>query len=335
MSMLIEINQPGKREDLRDFISLIDAKEKPLLAMAKQYESPGNMLINWQADAYDAPNPDNAIADGVDVGTVDNKAKNRASIQAYAQKFRKTYGVGDLAENISQVAGAKSGEVARSIEKCNEEITRDIEAALCSDNECQLEESEAKPYKLRGLGKWLLSTAQATLPVPAAFRTPAASLDATAMASLTEDGIFKPVLASLFGQYGKRQDLTFLVGTTLKTTITAFTQYAGSASNYASSRSFLQDADSKKIVSSITVYEGDFNTVQIHPSLLLATNTSSAASLRRGYLLAMDNLGIAWSRKPRTKALQDQGGGPRGYLDAILSLIYKNPLMGAKFSAAT
>ena len=333
--MLTEINQVGKREDLRDFISLIDMKEKPFLAMAKQYESPGNMLITWQADAYETANPDNAVADGIDVGAVTNKAKNRGTLQTYAQKFRSTYGVGDLAENISNVAGAKSGEVARSIEKCNEEITRDIESALCSDNECQLEVSEATPYKLRGLGKWLQSTAQSVLPVPTAYLTPAASIDGTAMASFTEDGKFKPVLASMFQQYGKRQDLTLICGTTLKTTITGFTSYQSASTNtYGSSRNFEQDGTNNRITSNINFYEGDFNTVTIQPSLLLATTTTNA-SIRRGYVLAMDNVGVAWARKPRTKALPDMGGGPRGYLDAILALIYRNPLVGGKFNATS
>jgi hypothetical protein len=339
MAQLVEINQVGKREMLADFISLVDAKEKPLLAMIPKSKELTNMLMQWQADNYDEPSME-GIADGVDVENFENAAENRALLKNYCQKVRRTAMVGDIAENVSNVAGASSGEMARALSKKTEELSRDIEAILCSDGDAQEEASSALPYKTRGLGSWISNTPQTVLPVPTAYLTPAASLNATAIASVTEDGEFRPVLKSMYQQRGKRQDFTLLSGTDFRERITNFTRTSsGSTNTQVAVRAYNQDMNGKKIVNVVNVYEGDFNTVNIIPSLLLARNTSTgavqAATNRRAYVLDLSMLELRWNRMPRVKQLEDQGGGPRALVDAIFGLCYKNPLIGGKFHATT
>ena len=337
MSQLVEPNQVGKREMLFDLIALDDFKEKPLLAMIPKEQKLANMRLDWQADIYDVPKTD-GVADGVPVKNIENAAANRQRLEVYAQQFRRTFGVGHIAEEISNVAGAKSGEMARSLEKKMEEISRDIEVALGSDNDTQLETSEGNPYKLRGLGVWYQATAQGTLPVPASFLTPTASIDTTATASLTES-VFKGVLESVFTQYGKSQDLPLICGTALKKAITGFTQTSsGSTNTQVSLRTFNQDIDEKKVTSNVMIYEGDFNQVHLHTSLLLAntgTATPSAAGKARGYVLPMDRLALSWGWQPKVTPLPEDGSGPRAMLTAVLGLINKNPLIGGKFAAAS
>lgn len=337
MSQIVEPGQVGKREMLFDLISLDDYKEKPLSAMIPKEQKLTNMLMQWQADLYDVPNSD-GVADGVPVKNIENAAKDRALLKSYAQKFRRTAGVGTTAENISKVAGASEGEMARALDKKMEEIGRDIEVALGSDNDCQLEESEAKPYKLRGLGSWIGSAGTAQ-PTPAAYQTPANSLNTTVTASLAEEADLKPVLESMYEQYGKSQDLTLVCGTKLKRAFTRFTQISSGVTNtMISLRSFNQDVSEKKITSNILIYEGDFNNVQLHTSLLLAntgTRTPSAAGKARGYLLALDRLALSWGWQPTVTPLAVDGSGPRAMIEAVLGLIHKNPLIGGKFAAAS
>lgn len=333
MAQLVEGNQVGKREDLRDFISIADVKDKPFLAMVPKVKDAQNMLMTWQADAYAAVQT-TGVADGVDVENYENAAANRAPIQTYLQKFRRTAMVGDIAENVSNVAGAKAGELARSIDKKFEEISRDIEATLCSDNDAVLETSKDNPYKTRGLGSYIKATAGTVLPIPTAFLTPSASIDTTAMASLTE-AILVGVLESTFTQYGKRQSLVCLCGTALKKTVTGFTATQAANTNVMSTiRAYTNELDGHQITNNITFYEGDFNTVELHPSLLLASGTTNAPT-RRGYILAMEFLGLAFNRPPKVARLPNLGGGPRAYVDAICGLMYKNPLVGAKLAATS
>jgi hypothetical protein len=323
---------------LFDLISLDDYKEKPLLAMLPKEQKLTNMRMDWQADLYDTPNSDGS-ADGTPVKNVENAAKDRVKISAYAQKFRRTAGVGSIAEEISKVAGASEGEMARAIDKKLEEIGRDIEVALGSDNDTQLEESEAKPYKLRGLGQWFVSAAQTVLPFDTNFATPAASINTTATANLSENADVKPLLESVFTQYGKSQDLALVCGTALKRAFTNMTQIAsGTQNTQISIRTFNQNIAEKKITSNILIYEGDFNNVQLHTSLLLAntgTRTPSAAGKARGYVLAMDRLALSWGWQPRVKPLPEDGSGPRALIEAVLGLVHKNPLIGGKFAGAS
>jgi hypothetical protein len=336
MSQLVEPNQVGKREMLFDLIALDDFKEKPLLAMIPKEQKLANMRLDWQADIYDVPNT-SGVADGVPVKNIENAAQFRQRLEVYAQQFRRTFGVGHIAEEISNVAGAKSGEMARSLEKKMEEISRDIEVAIGSDNDTQLEASEAKPYKMRGLGSWLNNTAQATLPVPANFLTPATSIDTTPTPNLTES-VFKGVLESVFTQYGKSQDLPLVCGTALKKAITNFTQAAsGTTNTQVALRTFNQDIDEKKVTTNVMIYEGDFNQVHLHTSLLLAntgTRNPSAAGKARGYLIPMDRFALSWGWQPKVTPLPEDGSGPRAMLTAVLGLIDKNPLIGGKFAAA-
>ena len=322
MPSTIEINQVGKREDLRDIISLADVRERPLLAMAMKLEAPKNMTVQWQVDAYDDPSTDNAVADGVDVKSFGDKAKNRALLSNYAQKFRKAWMVGDIAENISNVAGLSGGEAAEALEHCIEEIGRDIEYTLCSENGAQLEVDEDTPYKTRGLAKWLTdgttrSSHDTVLPIPAAYRIPTASVEST---STVTEALLNTVLTSVYSQWGKSADMTLIAGTTLKSAISGFTMAEGSTDNKAamSIRSFDSSLDGKTIVRSITRYVGDYNTINIIPSLLLP-------GVSYGYVIPPDFVGVAFGRQPRARQLEDQGGGPRGYVDAIVALVVKNP----------
>lgn len=322
---------------LFDLISLDDFKEKPLLAMIPKEQNLTNMTMQWQADLYATP-ATTGTADGVPVKNIESAAENRAKLQNYAQKFRRTAGVGTIAEEISKVAGASEGEMARSISKKFEEISRDIESVLGSDNTAQLEESEAKPYQTRGLGDWFNSTAQTVLPVPASFLTPSGSINSTATASLTE-ALFKGVLESVFTYYGKSQDLDLICGTALKKAVTGFTQTSsGSTNTQVAIRSFNQDMAEKKITANVIVYEGDFNNVRLHTSLLLAqtgTSTPSNAGKARGYVIPFDRLALSWGWQPKVTPLAADGSGPRAMIEAVVGLVHKNPLIGGKFAATS
>jgi len=333
MAMTLERSQVGKREWLSDYITITDAKEKPLLAMIKKGESVVNTLHRWQVDAYESP-ATGGIVDGADISDSDyeNAAANRKEVSVYCQKSRRSAKVSEMAEDISRIAGASEGEFARSIRKKLEELGRDIEAVICSDNDT-LADNGTLAYKTRGLGQWIQNGAQALLPVDSAFRTPAASINGTAMASLTE-ATFKDVLKSVFEQRGRAQDLSLICGTDLKKTITGFTQFASGTNAYSSVKTYNQQSKDRSIISNVTVYEGDFNRVTIHPSLLLASGTANAPT-RRGYLLDMSMLELNWNKHPQVSKLPDLDGGPRAVVKAIYALTCKNPLGLGKFNATS
>jgi hypothetical protein len=304
--------------------------------MAKKGAEPINPLTQWQADAFNAATVPAGVLSNTDVSSSDfvDNAANRVLLSARIQKFREVPSVDDLAQHVSEVAGiGKKKEMARAVSKSLEQMKRSMEAAFCSDQE-GVEQSGATPYKTRGLGKWIQNGAQSDLPVNSAYRTPTASINTTVTASLTENNI-QDMLQSLYEQTGKSQTYSLVCGPALKRQFTSFTRTQFASTNVASAIRVLNQKDSSKIVSSVDIFEGDFGTLELIPSLFLAKDaTVNAAAVQngRGYVLDMDMVELRYNRKPRFQELEDRGGGPRGIVDAICALCVKSPLALGKFA---
>jgi hypothetical protein len=326
----------GLREDLSDVISVVDAKNTPVTSMAKKGADLTNgSVFSWQADAYNDPSFDGVLT-SADVTTFDDPAKNRALLSGRAQKFRRSIKVDDFAQNVDVVAGVgKKKEMARGVSRAIVELKRDIESAACSDNDSQ-EQSGATPYKTRGLGSWISASAQTDLPVPSAFRTPSGSINSTAIASLTEAQV-QGILQSVYTVTGQINTMTLVCGPELKRAFTGFTRFATGTDAAAelSIRTFTQSAEAKKITAKVDTFEGDFGTVSLLPTLFNAKDQVEATQLRRGYLIDFDMLELRYGRRPRFQELEDQGGGPRGLIDAIAALVCWNPKSLGKFAATS
>ena len=336
MAATLITSQVGIRQDLSDLIAVVDAKTCPVVSTAKKGSEPINPLTQWQADAFATTGVPSGVLSNADISSSDfiDNAANRAILSARVQKFREVPSVDDLAQNVSEVAGVgKKREMARAVTKSLEQIKRQMEAAFCSDQESQ-EQSGGDPYLTRGLGKWIQNGAQTDLPVAAAYRTPTASINATATASLTEANV-QDVLQSIYEQTGKVSTYSLICGPNLKRAFTGFTRTQFASTNVASAiRTLNQDAEAKKITSTVDIFEGDFGTLELIPSLFLAKNASTAEQLSRGYVLDMDMIELRYNRKPRFQELEDRGGGSRGIVDAICALCVKSPLGLGKFDPA-
>jgi hypothetical protein len=328
-------NFSGLREDLADVISIVDNKNTPVTSTARKgadITNPG--IFSWQASEYNEPSFDGVLTNA-DVSTFDDASASRALLSGRAQKFRRSIKVDDFTQ-ISDIAGiGKNKAFAHAVSKSLVELKRDIESAVCSDRNSQ-EQASTDPYRTRGLGSWIDDSAQTDLPVPAAFRTPAASIETTGTASLTEAQV-QTVLQSMYTVTGTMNSMMLVCGPELKRAFTNFTRFAGGVDNKAglSVRTFTQSAESKKIVASIDSFHGDFGVLDIVPSLFLAKDQASAVQLARGYVLSSDMIELRYGRRPRFQELEDMGGGKRALVDAIAALVCMNPKGLAKFSAAS
>lgn len=323
----------GLREDLADVIHVIDAKNTPISSAAKKGADLTNAgVFSYQADSYNEPVLDGVLSNA-DVTSFDDPTKNRVLLSARGQKLRRSIKVDDFVQNVNDTAGVgKRKEMARAISRSLVEIKRDIESVISSDAESQ-EQSGASPYKTRGLGKWIAAS-QSDLPVPASQRTPAASINTTATASLTESEV-QTLLQSIYTQTGNVAELTLVCGPALKRKFTEFTRFStGAAGAGLSVRTFTNSADSKSIISVVNFFEGDFGSLSLLPSLFLAKDNASAdVQNARGYVLDMDMIELRYGRRPRYQELEDMGGGPRGLVDAIVALSVGTPKGLGKFAA--
>jgi hypothetical protein len=325
----------GLREDLADVISVVDAKNTPVSSMAKKGQDLSNgSVFSWQADSYNDPSFDGVLTNA-DVSTFADPAANRALLSGRAQKFRRSIKVDDFAQNVDNVAGVgKKKEMARGVSRSLVELARDIESAICSDNDSQ-EQSGAAPFKTRGLGSWIGGTAT-DLPIPAAYQTPAGSINNTAMSSLTEANV-QSMLQSIYTVTGQINTMVLVCGPELKRKFTEFTRFAtgSDSAQELSIRTFTQPTEARKITAKVDTFEGDFGTISLLPSLFNAKDQNEATQLRRGYLLDPNMLELRYGRRPRFQELEDQGGGPRGLIDAICALVCWNPKSLGKFYATS
>ena len=173
---------------------------------------------------------------------------------------------------------------------------------------------------MRGLGNWIKSDNAA---IPAAYRTPAASIDT----SLTETKL-NTILASIFAQNGEMNALTLVAGTAVRRTISNFTR-ASQAAGTDNVYTVMQDATSKQITLSVSVYDSDFGMLKI-------VNANPACTLAgTGYIINPKYLAFNTLIPMGSKRLEDQGGGPRGFVDMTGTLCVKHPGAFGKVTGIT
>lgn len=327
MAQLYERSQVGKREDLADYISLVDAKDTPFVAMAPKGSKPGNTYLQWQADNFPATATTGTV-DGTDVTSSDyqNLNSGRALLANYVQVFRRPVRVSPLSVDVSIVAGLKD-ELAGMVAKGITLMKRDMEATFLSANDGQVDNG-TNPYLTKAMGTWISTSGGSTPAVPSAFRTPSASIVGGSAASTTlDESMVQGLLTSIWGQTGTFRDYDGIVGSSVKRAFTnlLFTTSQNANTNTASSiRTFNREADSETFLSSVDVFEGDFGRIRLHPDAFMP-------AAYKGYVIPMDLCEIRYSSLPEVKDLPDYGGGPARLIEAVAGLVVKNPLAFGKF----
>ena len=334
---------------------------------------------------FDSANAASGDSTGSDFGHV---LDQYAIMDNRVQWFRRAALVSKLTESATNLAGV-ANQRAFAVRKQLLALKRDMEVRLCSDDIPKT--TDAVYYnanavtgaynagnKTRALGKFIDPYAVAA-DVPTGYVTPAASVletdatkndyatnladaDTTTSANLTEDQV-NAVLQSVYEQTGKINTKTLLCGPNLKKRFKDYTAVStGSAGAATVARTYGASLADKKVISTVDVYEGDFGTIQLVPTLWNAfhgwssgnvsgtkghgwagtdpssaddpnTNTNAGANpnLSYGYLLDMDLIELRFHQLPQVQPLPNQGAGERFAVDAIAGLCVKNPLGLAAF----
>lgn len=307
-------NTVGQREDLSDVLTILEPESTPFVSMANKATASGT-FFEVQVDDLSTANFD-GVNEGEDVTAFDNKAANRARIGNYIQKFRRTYAVSDIAELVDTAGVAN--EFAASEAKAVREIKRDLEAAVCSAQDRQADSGAGAPYKTRGMFKWLGVGGQPS-DVPAFAQNVANDTTGT-----QTEATFNSVLQELYEANGMPGgQLTLIAGPQLKKEISDFARQAGGA---GFAFSVTQPAESKKITLTVNLYEGDFGTVAILPSVFLnRTSGSSTIDGDAGLLIDPEYVAIHTLKAESNSELENQGGGRRGFCDVIAGLACHMP----------
>jgi hypothetical protein len=351
---LLQPNQGGSvplastssaREDLADYIAIVDAKSTPFVSQAPKGRDIGNMQFSWLVDNYGAPVLA-GVVDGTDVtvASASNPVVNRTRLNNYGQAFRRDLRIGFIAET-QDVAGV-TDELANGIAKKLVEIKRDMESTfMCTNQAAQADNGSTNAYLTGSLGNWLNSTNASNIGACASsspFLPASGAVDTTASANFTE-ATAQNVLTAVYSATGTFRDYDCILGTTLKRAFTNLTSSRtteignNNAIAATSVRTFNQELASDTYKSSIDLFEGDFGRLILHPSTFLGgkTSTSLTAQAFKGYVIPMDMVEVRYAKLPQVKDLPDAGGGPARLVEAIAGLVVKNPSGFGMFNGAS
>lgn len=329
--------QVGVREELADFIAVVDAKSTPFSSMIPKGKDLGNMLFDWQVDNYDVVRL-GGVVDGADVAvaSLTNASANRARFKNYAQVFQRNFRVGFIADQMN-VAGV-ADEVARSVSKRMLELKRDIEATLLLANQAAQADDGTLPYMTGSLGNWLGAAALDAIgkPTHTAYQLPALSkYTGKASSAITEVDV-QDMLTSIYSQTGQIRSYDAVVGPTLKRAFTNLTspatqQAAAVGITAPSVRTFNMELSDETYKHTIDVFQGDFGTLHLHPDVFVGFDSPTAgldfkATPARGYVIPIEMCELRYAQLPKVQDLPDNGGGPAKLIRAIAGLVVKNPL---------
>ena len=330
-SNTFDTTNPGSavsnREDLTDVLTILAPEETPVLSSANKQKASAT-FVEWTVDSLSAP-VTAGIAEGADVSTFTDKFSGRARLGNYIQKFRRDYQVSDLQEAVDSVGPAK---LAQAEAKSIRELKRDIEATLCGIQDRAQENGAGTAYALRGLGDWIDSAGPGD--VPAAFRTPAASI-----ADVTDDEFaeseLNDLITSVFKVTGSSNSLMLIADTALRRDISDFARLGGvSGVDRDSVRTVNYNGDSSKIKLSVDLYQSDHGIVSIVNGNPDCMPTQAGQAGMSGYLVNPEYYGIHELIPMGSTRLPNQGGGERGYVDCALTLGVYHPGAHGKITAS-
>ena len=322
-SNTFDTTNPGSavsnREDLLDVLTILAPEETPVLSSAPKSKASAT-FVEWTVDSLSAP-VTTGVAEGSDVTAFTDKFAGRARLGNYVQKFRRDFMVSDLQNAVDSVGPAK---IAQAEAKAVREIKRDIEATLMSNNDRSVEDGGSTVYGLRGLGDWIDSAGPSD--VPAAYRTPAASISSSG--AITET-VFNNLITSIYRVTGTTNSLTLVADTALRRVISDYARTSGNT-DY-SVRQVTYNGEVSTIKLAVEMYESDHGMVSIvnmNPDC--APDTSNKDT---GYLINPDYYGVAELISLGSTRLPNLGGGDRGYVDSSLTLLVKHPGAHGKITA--
>jgi hypothetical protein len=352
---LLQPNQVGIREELADYIAIVDQKSTPFVSQAPKGKDLGNMTFSWQVDSYATPAA-GGVRDGTDVtytagnpGSPVNPVVNRTRLTNYAQVFRNDLRIGFVA-NTQNVAGVgNGGEIANGISKRLIELKRKMESTFLCTNQPGTQEDGTNSYLTSSLGQWLLQTNSAGIGAPTSTFAPnSAAVNTTTSANFTE-ATAQNVLTGIYNATGTFRDYDVFLGATLKRAFTNLTasgtvQVVNSNTIAATSvRTFNQELGNDTFKSSVDIFEGDFGRLILSPDVWInatdgtpsATSFTYSTGAFKGYVVPMDMVEIRYAKMPEVKPLPDNGGGEGRLIQAIAGLVVKNPNGFGMFNGAS
>jgi len=329
MADLLDRNQADdfRDRDVMDAWMFINPGATPFLAMAPKGRKPKVGTLEQPAMLRPTPR-DQPVPDGKDV--TDDEYENvedlKKLIKGRYQTARRATKVGGIANVLgAQVPNMPPvGSLLRqNIEAFMVALRRDNEKVCLSTHDSFEETDDDHPNQTRGAGSWINSVAQADLPVPADFLTPAESIlqNKATEADFTEDDL-RGILVSVYEANEEPAELDMFARLKIKSRMADWTAYGAQTADSIPLRRYNADAETGKIKLSVSIYEGE-GIVRVHPHFHLPAGADEAYIW--AYLFNMDFWNVHMVTTPTFEKHPDKGGGPRGHMANTFFNMCTNP----------
>jgi hypothetical protein len=313
----------GRREDLRNVLTILEPEETPFTSMVRKGPAPKSTFIETLGDTLRKAK-NTGTKEGTDAKKGGNKAVNRQRFGTYIHRLMEEFGVSDVQEIISERGGqaAVDDEYGFSKAKTLREMKRDIEATNLGKQDGQGGDDTA--MQTRGACCWVQNAAQGNNPVPAAFRslsTAIVSGKSLGGGAFTEDDL-NGMLKALKSVYGGKRTYQAFGGNNAVDTIDHFTRV--DVGNNARYRVY-EDADEHEITLMVDVFESSFGRVEMQSDDFIGIDANGNPDLEMLLVLNMDLFHMDLFDALHAMDLPDLGGGPIGYAKVMWALLCDSP----------
>jgi len=292
----------GQREDLTDVIYNISPTETPFMSSIGKTKATA-VYHEWQTDSLAAATTNNAAVEGADASDATLSPTTR--LGNYTQILQKTIKVSGTLDTVNK-AGRKS-EKAYQLAKASQELKRDLETILLSNQGRDTGSTNSSARKMGSLLSWIKtnSSVQTNGGDPTTIGVSARTDGNTR--TFTET-LLKEVVAEVFTSGGSPKIL--MVGALGKQKVSSFSGLAATRYNIAGS------AAPATIVGAADVYVSDFGNMSVVPNRFMRT--------RDALILDPEYAALAYLRPFQTNELAKAGDADKTQVLVEVTLEVKN-----------
>lgn len=329
-------NVVGRQQDWANVVTNVQMVDTPFLGWIPVGKSPVTAERLYQADAYRTP-ATNSHPDGVPVVGAKSAGENRKQLRSLIQYSTKAASVTKLTQDYGNQAGV-ADELAREITNQTKELSKDIECACLSAQECRVGVTGTAGYLTRGVPNWIATSAQAVYPVDSSLFPAAAQVSATATASLTEDVVLN-ILQGVGTTTRSTRPMTAFIGPTLQRGFNNFPLFIPSSGSTLNAGAYPQPLRGGVLERGITRYITPYGPVDLILSYNNYALAPAATTLptHSGLFLHQDMWEIAWGTGGMPKWVQKpyQGGQYEAFCESIWMLTCWSPKGEGKYAPLT
>jgi hypothetical protein len=291
----------GQREDLTDVIYDISPTETPFMSSIGKTKATA-VYHEWQTDSLAAATTNNAAVEGADASDATLSPTTR--LGNYTQILQKTIKVSGTLDAVNK-AGRKS-EKAYQLAKASQELKRDLETILLSNQGRSVGSSNSSARKMGSLLSWIKtnSSVQTNGGDPT---TIGVSTRTDGNTRTFTEALLKEVVAEVFTSGGSPKVL--MVGPSGKQKVSSFTGIGETRFN-------VTGAKPSTIIGAADIYVSDFGNMSVVPNRFMRT--------RDALVLDPEYAALAYLRPFQTIELAKAGDADKTQVLVEVTLEVKN-----------